>query len=112
MRGSMKKASNVLFRILRNGAVISEDIPLTSLYHEKDEIGEIGQGNECGLTLDGFSNYEIGDEVQCYLLRKEKKRFHIQASDNISSPDYLEEEIEEEEEDDDDHGDGDGDGKE
>jgi len=55
VQGSIRKADNVYFRILRKGDMIAEDIPLTSLYHEKNEIGEIGQGNECGLTLEGFS---------------------------------------------------------
>jgi len=32
------------------------------------------------------------------LLRKEKKKFHIQASNNISSPDFMDEELAELEE--------------
>ena len=56
-------------RVLRNGAVI-HDGTVTTLKRMKDDAREVQAGYECGLSLDGFNEYEIGDSLEFY--RKEQ----------------------------------------
>lgn len=56
-------------RVLRNGAVI-HDGTVTTLKRLKEDAREVRAGLECGLSLDGFNEYEIGDSLEFY--RKEQ----------------------------------------
>ncbi len=56
-------------RVLRNGAVI-HDGTVTTLKRMKDDAREVQAGYECGLSLDGFNDYEVGDTLEFY--RKEQ----------------------------------------
>ncbi len=56
-------------RVLRNGAVI-HDGTVTTLKRMKDDAREVQAGYECGLSLDGFNEYEVGDTLEFY--RKEQ----------------------------------------
>ena len=37
-----------------------------SLKHEKDDVREIREGFECGIGVKGFTEYEVGDTIECY----------------------------------------------
>ena len=52
-------------RVLRNGAVI-HDGTVTTLKRMKDDAREVQAGYECGLSLDGFNDYETGDTLEFY----------------------------------------------
>ncbi|KAI1495792.1 mitochondrial translation initiation factor 2 [Biscogniauxia marginata] len=56
---------NALYRILRNGKTIFED-KLETLKHLKDEVAEVGKGMECGICLEKFEDFEVGDVLQAY----------------------------------------------
>ncbi|MHB8648310.1 MAG: translation initiation factor IF-2 [Thermomicrobiales bacterium] len=56
-------------RVLRNGAVV-HDGTVTTLRRMKDDAREVQAGYECGLSLDGFNEYEVGDTLEFY--RKEQ----------------------------------------
>jgi translation initiation factor IF-2 len=56
-------------RVLRNGAVI-HDGTVTTLKRMKDDAREVQAGYECGLSLDGFNEYDVGDTLEFY--RKEQ----------------------------------------
>jgi len=36
----------------------------------KDEAREMAQGFECGIHSSGFSDYQEGDIIECYTLKK------------------------------------------
>jgi len=61
---------NAKARLLRDGAVVSDNMDLSSLRREKDDVSEVREGFECGLTLRGYNDIRIGDVVQCYEMRE------------------------------------------
>lgn len=52
-------------RVLRSGAVIG-DTTFASLKRFKDDVREVQSGYECGMTLDGFNDFEEGDLIEAY----------------------------------------------
>jgi translation initiation factor IF-2 len=56
-------------RLVRAGQVIFEG-ELASLKHEKDDVREVRQGFECGISFKNFNEYAPGDVVECYILKR------------------------------------------
>ena len=56
---------NARARVLRHGAVIA-DTTIATLKRFKDDVREVNQGYECGLTLDSFNEFEVGDLIEVY----------------------------------------------
>ncbi len=59
-------------RLTRGKDIIYEG-EIGSLKHEKEDVREMRQGFECGIGLKNFSDIQIGDVVECYLLEKTDK---------------------------------------
>jgi translation initiation factor IF-2 len=68
---SGKITRNSQVRVLRNGAVVY-DGTVSSLKRFKDDVREVAEGYECGISLRDFNNFEEGDELEFY--RKEQIR--------------------------------------
>lgn len=64
-------ARNAMARIPRNGEIIY-DGRLSSLKHFKEDVNEIKAGFECGIGLEGFQEFKVGDVIEVY--RKERVR--------------------------------------
>jgi translation initiation factor IF-2 len=62
--GSIKRAANA--RLIRDGVVVF-DSRIASLRRFKNDASEVHQGFECGLTLERFGDYKVGDIVEAYL---------------------------------------------
>jgi translation initiation factor IF-2 len=63
---------NAKARLLRDNIVVSENLTVASLRREKDDVTEVRDGYECGLTL-GYSDVKEGDVVETYeLVEKER----------------------------------------
>ena len=56
---------NSKVRVLRNGAVV-HDGSISSLKRFKDDVREVATGFECGLQIQGFNEFEDGDNVEFY----------------------------------------------
>ena len=56
-------------RVLRKGQPVFEG-QVSSLKHFKDNVREIAAGFECGVGVEGFPEFEVGDIIETY--RKEK----------------------------------------
>ena len=65
--GKVLRTSRV--RLLRNGAVIY-DGTISALKRFKDDVREVAQGYECGISLEGFNDFEQDDTLEFY--RKEQ----------------------------------------
>ncbi len=57
-------------RVIRRGEVIHDSV-VSSLKHFKDNVPEMSAGSECGVGLEGFSEFQVGDIIEFY--RKERK---------------------------------------
>ncbi|HXA44196.1 MAG TPA: translation initiation factor IF-2, partial [Candidatus Angelobacter sp.] len=56
-------------RVRRRKDVIYEGI-LQSLRRFQDEVNEVRAGMECGLRIEGYSEFEVGDFIECYTVEK------------------------------------------
>lgn len=55
-----------VFRVKRNGQVVmAESKGGVELKRFKTLVHEVESGNECGVSLDGFDEYQEGDEIEC-----------------------------------------------
>ncbi len=63
MDGLVKR--NSLIRVLRDGLVI-HSCELDSLKRFKDDVKEVREGFECGLSLKNFNDIQIGDQLEVY----------------------------------------------
>ncbi len=63
---------NAKARLLRDHVVVTENLTVASLRREKDDVTEVRDGYECGLTL-GYSDMKEGDVIETYeLVEKER----------------------------------------
>ena len=51
--------------VIRNGEVIFSGA-IGSLKRFKDDVREVSEGMECGVTIDGFDKYQQGDMIEVY----------------------------------------------
>lgn len=56
-------------RVMRRKGLIYEGVSLT-LRRFQDEVNEVRAGMECGIRLDGFDDFQLGDAIECYTLEK------------------------------------------
>lgn len=56
-------------RVLRDGQAVY-DGGFETLRRFQDEVPEVRNGLECGIKLNGFSDYEENDVIECYELEK------------------------------------------
>lgn len=63
---------NAKSRIIRDGVVIN-DSTIASIAREKDQVKEVKQGLECGITIDNFNDIKEGDVIEAYELVEIKK---------------------------------------
>ncbi|MFO1498116.1 MAG: translation initiation factor IF-2 [Verrucomicrobiota bacterium] len=56
-------------RVMRRKGLIYEGVT-QSLRRFQDEVNEVRAGMECGIRLDGFDDYQVGDAIECYTLEK------------------------------------------
>ncbi|MDR1079246.1 MAG: translation initiation factor IF-2, partial [Propionibacteriaceae bacterium] len=54
-------------RLVRDGVVVTET-SVNTLRREKDDVVEVREGYECGLTLTGYSDVKVGDLIETYEL--------------------------------------------
>jgi len=63
---------NAKARLLRDNVVVTENLTINSLRREKDDVTEVREGFECGMTL-GYSDIKEGDVIESYeLVQKER----------------------------------------
>ena len=69
--GSMIKEGearrNAKARLKRGSKVIAESVNVSSLRRFQDDVREVRSGFECGIGLEGVSNYEEGDLIEFFI---------------------------------------------
>lgn len=66
---SGKIGRNDLIRIVRDGIIIADD-KMSSLKRFKDDVKEVAEGFECGITLEKFSDFKEGDIFDAYVIEE------------------------------------------
>ncbi|PKK39129.1 Translation initiation factor 2 [Clostridiaceae bacterium JG1575] len=70
---SGKVTRNAKVRLIRNGVVLY-DGQLASLKRFKDDVKEVAQGYECGLSIERFNDLKEGDVVEAYEMQEIKRK--------------------------------------
>lgn len=70
VKGLIRRTAKV--RVIRDGIVIW-DGKIASLRHEKDEARELKAGMDCGISLEGYQDFEPGDILEVYDVIEEKR---------------------------------------
>ncbi len=60
---------NAQIRVIRNNETVHEG-PIGSLKHHQDDVREVRQGFECGISLKNFDDYEENDVLECFVIEK------------------------------------------
>lgn len=61
---------NAKVRLVRDGAVVADNLDLASLKRERDDASEVREGFECGLVLRNFQDIKEGDFVEAFEMRE------------------------------------------
>jgi translation initiation factor IF-2 len=56
-------------RLRRRKEIIYEGLT-QSLRRFQDEVNEVRAGMECGIRIEGFSDLQVGDNIECYTIEK------------------------------------------
>ena len=57
---------NNKYRLIRDGAVVQENLTLDSLKRFKEDVKEVRGGLECGVKLAGYDDVKVGDRLEAY----------------------------------------------
>ena len=66
-----KIVRNAKLRIYRNDVMICEG-NVKQLKRFKDEVKEVNQGYECGISIEGFNDIKVGDFIESYIVEERK----------------------------------------
>ena len=69
--GTIKR--NAKARLLRDGAVVADNLDLGSLRREKDDVSEVREGFECGIVLKGYNDIKVDDVIETFELREKAR---------------------------------------
>jgi translation initiation factor IF-2 len=67
INGMIKRGAQA--RLIRDNVVIFET-HIASLRRFKDDVSEVQQGFECGITIERFNDYKLGDVIEAYIVEK------------------------------------------
>lgn len=68
-----KVTRNARARIKRDGEVLY-DGEVSSLKRFKDDVREVQEGFECGIAIEGFTDFEQGDTIEVYTVKSVKRK--------------------------------------
>ena len=66
-KGLVKNDSKI--RVIRDG-IVKYDGEIASLKRFKDDVKEVKQGNDCGLTIRDYNDIKVGDEFEVYEMQQ------------------------------------------
>lgn len=66
---SGKVVRNALVRVVRDGIIVADD-KIASLRRFKDDVKEVADGYDCGITLEKFNDIKVGDILEAYQMEE------------------------------------------
>jgi translation initiation factor IF-2 len=64
---------NAKARLIRDGAVVIDNLTIAGLRRFKDDATEVREGFECGITLGNYNDIQIGDMIETYEMREKPR---------------------------------------
>ena len=74
VEGRIKRNDRI--RLIRDGVVIYEG-SIGTLRRFKDDVREVQSGYECGLSIDGYNDIKVGDEVEAYEIFETARKLEV-----------------------------------
>jgi translation initiation factor IF-2 len=64
---------NTKARLVRDGAVVADNLSIDSLRRFKDDATEVKEGFECGIGLGSFNDIKVDDVVETFEQREKPR---------------------------------------
>jgi translation initiation factor IF-2 len=68
--GVVQRGAHV--RLIRDNVVVHEG-KLSTLKRFKDEVREVGAGQECGMAFENYQDMRVGDVIECYRVEEVRR---------------------------------------
>ena len=66
--GEIKR--NAKARVKRGGQVVAENVNVASLKRVAEDVREVRAGFECGIGLSNFDEFQVGDQIECFVTER------------------------------------------
>jgi len=67
---------NHRIRVVRDGVVIYEG-DIGSLKRFEEDVKEVQNGYECGLSIENYDDVKVDDELESYVVVEEKRKLEV-----------------------------------
>ena len=74
LEGKIRRNDQV--RLVREGVVVYEGL-LSSLKRFKDDVREVQNGYECGLSIQNFNDIKVSDQIEAYEVIEEQRKLQV-----------------------------------
>jgi translation initiation factor IF-2 len=64
---------NAKARLIRDSAVVADNLSIAGLRRFKDDATEVREGFECGITLGSFNDIRLGDVIETFEMREKPR---------------------------------------
>jgi translation initiation factor IF-2 len=64
---------NAKARLLRDGVVVADNLSIAGLRRFKDDVTEVRDGFECGITLGSYNDIRIDDTIETFEMREKPR---------------------------------------
>ncbi len=65
---------NAKARLIRDGAVVADDLTLAGLRRFKDDVTEVREGFECGINLGNYQDLKVDDVIETFEMREKPRK--------------------------------------
>jgi translation initiation factor IF-2 len=64
---------NTRARLIRDGAVVANNLTIDSLRRFKDDVTEVREGFECGISFSSYNDIHVDDVIETYEMREKPR---------------------------------------
>ena len=68
LEGEARRKANA--RVKRGNKILVSETTVSSLKRFNDNVNEVRTGFECGISLDGFNDFETGDHIEFFIMER------------------------------------------
>jgi len=69
--GEVKR--NAKARLIRDGAVVADNLTVATLRRFKDDVTEVREGFECGINLGSYQDVKVDDVIETFEMREKPR---------------------------------------
>jgi len=65
---------NAKARVIRDGAVVADNVSIATLRRFKDDVTEVKEGFECGINLGSYQDLKVDDQIETFEMREKPRK--------------------------------------